>query len=135
MKKQVLTVGGDDTLVGSRVVLEGEDVEESGITDIDEVAQVVAGKVTSGEGGEEDGGGCADTLGARDIVDERSPAPDGDDGGEVERGLLGLDEVPGSLLGEDLGGSVDFPRVGLLALLLEGLGGGLVPGGLGEDGV
>lgn len=125
-----LTVGGEETLTTGGVVVEGEDVDEGGVTDIDEVTKEGLGEVTSGEGAEEDGGGGADTLGAGNVVDEWSPAPDGNDGGEVEVGLLGFDVVPSSLLGEDLSGRVDFPRVSLLALLLESRGRNLVPDGL-----
>jgi hypothetical protein len=105
-------------------------VEGGGITDIDEVAEEVTGKVTGGEAGEEDGGGGTRVLATSDIVNVRAPAPDGEDGGEVEVGLLGLHEVPGGLLGEGLGGGVSDPWGGLDTLLLELLGGGFVPLGL-----
>lgn len=117
-------------MVAGLLVAEGEDVNESGITDIDEVAEVVTGEITSGERAQEDGRSSADTLSARDIVDERSPAPDGEDDGEVKVGLVLGDVFGGGLLGEGLGGAVDDPWVCLLALLLENLGGAGVERGL-----
>ncbi|GAO50291.1 hypothetical protein G7K_4421-t1 [Saitoella complicata NRRL Y-17804] len=125
------TTSADEALTSSLLDLVGLDVSLGDVADID-VEGGVSGLINldvrcvSGEVVENKSDGGVDRLRILDLVDVRPEDVDGVNDGQLELGLLSLNELPRGLLGLGLGGEVGVHGV------VEVVNGVVVPVFLGE---